>query len=67
MTPRTPNKKEPLVMAASPTRIAQEELIGKLSNPVVRPKVDRGVPNNKKDYHDLFAGFLRDASPVHEI
>ena len=32
----------------------------KLSYPVQRPKVNRGIPNNDEDYHELFAGVLRD-------
>ena len=43
------------------------DLNAQLSYPVQRPKVERGVPNNDDDYHELFAGVLRDQSPLAEV
>ena len=37
----------------SKERFNAEQLGQKLSAPVVRPKVDYGVPNNHEDYQDL--------------
>ena len=41
-----------------------DELSHKLSVPLVRPKVDRGVPATHDSSDNLLKGVLRDPSPI---
>ena len=45
-----------------PSQIAKK--VDKLSVPLDRPSVERGVAPNDKEHHNLFAAFLRDPSPI---
>ena len=42
----------------------QRKNVEKLSTPIVRVPIDRGIPPNAKEHHELFAGVLRDPSPI---
>ena len=42
----------------------EEKHANKLSVPMDRTSVYRGVRPNDKEYHDLFAAVLRDPSPI---
>ena len=38
--------------------------MSRLAQPLDRPEIERGVPGNDKEHHELFLKVLRDPSPI---
>ena len=56
---KSPNSRKKALKPRQAMKLAE-----KLSTPIVRIPVDRGIPPNNKEHHDLFVGVLRDPSPI---